>query len=162
MQLECNGQVCESYREREQASSSGVRRDDLGVFARVFGIAAPASGSVLDVCAVSWSSSYVFVYYSAYRPEIGRTNKLHRTCTPTARRRGRAGVENESAEVSATRSTCRAGEVWSERFRLTRDVSEVDDARSRDIFHLHTTKPNTLSSGSADPRHQRLRRAASL
>ena len=39
---------------------------------------------------------------------------------------------------------------------------EVDDARSRDIFHLHTTKPNTLSSGSADPRHQRLRRAASL
>lgn len=158
MQLECNGQVCESYREREQASSSGVRRDDLGVFARVFGIAAPASGSVLDVC-VSWSSSYVFVYYSAYRPEIGRTNKLHRTCTPTARRRGRAGVENESAEVSATRSTCRAGEVWRARRPGT---CEVDDARSRDIFHLHTTKPNTLSSGSADPRHQRLRRAASL
>ena len=158
MQLECNGQVCESYREREQASSSGVRRDDLGVFARVFGIAAPASGSVLDVC-VSWSSSYVFVYYSAYRPEIGRTNKLHRTCTPTARRRGRAGVENESAEVSATRSTCRAGEGL-ESEDPGREV--VDDARSRDIFHLHTTKPNTLSSGSADPRHQRLRRAASL
>ena len=111
------------------------------------------------VC-VSWSSSYVFVYYSAYRPEIGRTNKLHRTCTPTARRRGRAGVENESAEVSATRSTCRAGEgLESEDPAPGR---EVDDARSRDIFHLHTTKPNTLSSGSADPRHQRLRRAASL
>lgn len=70
------------------------------------------------VC-VSWSSSYVFVYYSAYRPEIGRTNKLHRTCTPTARRRGRAGVENESAEVSATRSTCRALERFGERTRGT-------------------------------------------
>ena len=117
----------------------------------------PRPAPLLDVC-VSWSSSYVFVYYSAYRPEIGRTNKLHRTCTPTARRRGRAGVENESAEVSATRSTCRAGEG----LESEDPGREVDDARSRDIFHLHTTKPNTLSSGSADPRHQRLRRAASL
>ena len=159
MQLECNGQVCESYRERERAGEQlrCPERRFGGICKGIWNCGARVR--LRSVCILSWSSSYVFVYYSAYRPEIGRTNKLHRTCTPTARRRGRAGVENESAEVSATRSTCRAGEGL-ESEDPGREV--VDDARSRDIFHLHTTKPNTLSSGSADPRHQRLRRAASL
>jgi hypothetical protein len=157
MQLECNGQVCESYREREQASSSGVRRDDLGVFARVFGIAAPASGSVL------------YVFYHGRR----------RTCSCTTARTDRrlAAPTNFIVHVrpprgaavapgSRTRAPrCRRRGARAARWRgLERGPGgrEVDDARSRDIFHLHTTKPNTLSSGSADPRHQRLRRAASL
>ena len=157
MQLECNGQVCESYREREQASSSGVRRDDLGVFARVFGIAAPASGSVLCMCIMV----VVVRVRVLQRVQTGDWPHQQTSSYMYAHReapRSRRGRERERRGVGDAEHVPRSGEG----LESEDPGREVDDARSRDIFHLHTTKPNTLSSGSADPRHQRLRRAASL
>ena len=157
MQLECNGQVCESYRERERAGEQlrCPERRFGGICKGIWNCGARVrlrSGRMCIMVVVVRVRVLQRVQTGVPQQQTSSYMYAHREAP-----RSRRGRERERRGVGDAEHVPR----W--RGLERRDPGrEVDDARSRDIFHLHTTKPNTLSSGSADPRHQRLRRAASL
>ena len=177
MQLECNGQVCESYRERERAGEQLRSGETIWgrICKRVFGIAAPASGSPLKpFCTCCIMDMVVVVRVRVLqRVQTGdwphqQTSSYmyaHPTARPAARgprRRGRAGVENESAEVSAASPSTTMMTIAREIFHL--ELDRILHPYRLYILHEPSSRRYAVRRVriSRDPRHQRLRRAASL